>query len=268
MAESARTAAAGDAPSTMRAPGDGGDGMTGFARGVLERLLPGRGAIRGPQGRLAEWRRRVAGVDRKLVQSYFAGHSVRKLHVGCGCYELAGWLNADLTPESPQILRLDATKPFPFPGESFDYIFSEHMIEHIPFSGGLAMLRECHRVLRPHGRLRIATPDLLFLIQLYGSEKTETQRRYIEWSTQTWLKSAPEAHETFVINNFVRNWGHQFIYDERTLSRALASVGFVGITSHRLKESGDALLRDLEHEGRMPGGLLQLESLTLEATKA
>jgi hypothetical protein len=30
---------------------------------------------------------------------------------------------------------------------------------------------------------------------------------------------------TFVINNFVRDWGHQFIYDEPALSAALRESG-------------------------------------------
>jgi predicted SAM-dependent methyltransferase len=59
---------------------------------------------------------------------------------------------------------LDATTPFPFDCGTFDYIYCEHMIEHISWQKGQTMLRECHRVLKPRGVMRIATPaDILFV---------------------------------------------------------------------------------------------------------
>src|SRR5215216_3456181 len=92
----------------------------------------------------------------------------RKLHLGCGKHSLAGWLNTDMN-ECPasSIIKLDATKPFPFEPGSFAYVFSEHMIEHIPFKDGTSMLKECFRVLQPGGKIRIATPDFRFLVNLY-----------------------------------------------------------------------------------------------------
>jgi methyltransferase family protein len=40
------------------------------------------------------------------------------------------------------ILHLDATKPFGLPDNSFDFVFSEHMIEHISYIDAMSMLRE------------------------------------------------------------------------------------------------------------------------------
>jgi hypothetical protein len=31
------------------------------------------------------------------------------------------------------VLHLDAAKSFPLPGRSFELVFSEHMIEHVPY---------------------------------------------------------------------------------------------------------------------------------------
>jgi hypothetical protein len=70
-----------------------------------------------------------------------------------------------------------------------------------------------------------------------------------------------------VINNFVRNWGHLFIYDEKTLRHSLETAGFAEVESFRLNESNDPNLRNLENEKRMPEGFLQFESFTLEAVK-
>jgi hypothetical protein len=73
---------------------------------------------------------------------------------------------------------------------------------------------------------------------------------------------------TFVINNFVRAWGHQFIYDEGTLRASLEQAGFVDVSRRALQESDEPVFRRLENEARMPPAFLQLETLTLEGKKA
>src|SRR5262245_38028533 len=73
--------------------------------------------------------------------------------------------------------------------------------------GTLTMLKECNRVLRPGGKLRVSTPDLKFLLDLYEPTK-ELQRRYIKWSTDQCIPWAPRPSGAFVINNFVRGFGH------------------------------------------------------------
>ena len=141
------------------------------------------------------------------------------------------------------------------------------MIEHISYSNGLAMLRECHRILRNNGKIRISTPNLQFLIDLYKDNKSKLQREYIKWAIDSFIKSAPCYDDTFVINNFVRDWGHLFIYDEKTLRSSLEKAGFTKIIRCDLNESKDETLRNLENEKRMPKGFLKLESVTLEGTK-
>ena len=63
-----------------------------------------------------------------------------KLHLGCGKNMLPGWINTDFPPKKENILELDATKKFPFEDNSIDYVFSEHMIEHISFEDGFLQL--------------------------------------------------------------------------------------------------------------------------------
>lgn len=213
------------------------------------------------------FKRRFWRVDRALIESYFAKQEIRKLHIGCGGSVLGDWLNSDLFPYSDSILHLDATDTFPFANETFDYIFSEHMIEHISHSNGLAMLSECHRVLRKNGTIRISTPNLQFLIDLYRENKSKLQMEYIKWATDSFIQSAPYYNDTFVINNFVRDWGHLFIYDEKTLRLSLEKAGFTKIIRTNLNESKNEALRNLENEQSMPRGFLELESITLEGTK-
>src|SRR5208283_4749032 len=112
--------------------------------------------------------RSVNSLDKKLLREYFGENEVRKLHIGCGEYILAGWLNADYYSKTNGILHIDATKQFRLKDNSFDFVFSEHMIEHIGYQQGLNMLTEICRVLKPGGRVRISTPDLSFYVNLYN----------------------------------------------------------------------------------------------------
>jgi len=210
--------------------------------------------------------RQVTGSDSRAIADYLAQHATRKLHLGCGFHRIDGWLNSDLTPRSKAVVMVDVTKKFPFADETFDYVFSEHMIEHLSYAQGRQMLDECFRVLRPGGTLRLSTPDLSFLIDLYGKEKSMLQDCYIRWVTEKFIDGAPACEDTFVINNFVRNWGHTFIYDEKTLRSSLEKSQFTGIVRCNLNESLHQDLRNLENERRLPDGFVRLETFTLEAT--
>ena len=100
-----------------------------------------------------------------------------KLHLGCGRNILDGWINTDYnTAKFSGSDYLDVTKKFPYDNNSVDYIFSEHMIEHISYQDGKFMLEESFRVLKSSGKIRISTPDLKFLIKLYNEDKTELQK--------------------------------------------------------------------------------------------
>ena len=206
--------------------------------------------------------------NKSIVSKYFNENLFPSLHIGCGNHILSGWLNADYFPQyARNVIHLDATKPFPFKNHSYAYIYSEHMIEHLSYSDGWQMLLECNRILKPDGKIRITTPDLAFLIALYNNGPTKLQSDYIKWITRESIKYAPYCHETFVINNFVRDWGHQFIYDESTLRWLMEKVGFKKITRWELGESDDVALKFLENEERLPAGFLRLESFALEGTK-
>ena len=159
---------------------------------------------------------------------YLRAHKVYKLHIGCGRNYLDGWFNTDLRPNARRT-GLNVTKRFPFPDNTFDYIFSEHMIEHVPYAMGRVMLAECLRVLQPGGTVRIVTPDLKFLIGLYQNDN-KINRDYINWSSKLFLGDSAPAVATSVINNFYRDWDHKYIYDVPVMKDAMTKTGFTSIT--------------------------------------
>jgi len=215
--------------------------------------------------RVAMWTlRRSSAIER-----YLASHSIRKLQVGAGGNTLAGWLNTDVYPSVSGVVYLDATKPFPLRDGTLDYIFGEHQIEHLTYDEGLFMLRECWRVLKHGGRIRIATPDLEAMIGLYTSNKSDLQQRYIKWMTDRYMPQTCVYHECFVLNNAFLNLGHRFIYDRATLQTALSKAGFVDVTYHEPGESGEGVFRGIEVHGRLIGDedMNRFETMVLEAKR-
>ena len=85
-------------------------------------------------------------VRRLKIKRYFKSHKVRKLQIGSGNNTLKDWLNTDLNPIKESIF-LDVKRRLPFEDCAFQYIFCEHLIEHLTYQEGLFLLEECFRVL-------------------------------------------------------------------------------------------------------------------------
>jgi SAM-dependent methyltransferase len=232
---------------------------------------------------------------RQLIDSYLQKHPLRKLQIGAGENPLSGWLNTDLEPVSHSIIHLDAQEQFPFEDQLFDYIFSEHMIEHIPYLGGLYMLGECFRVLKPAGRIRIATPNIEQIVGLctsalnddqkayirwsmdhlglYASQKSEFQKRRPEWALdaqhlQAYFPKQNEDPACFVVNNFFRSYGHQFLYNPSTLRSALEATGFEDVRQYEPGESDDDEIRGVEAHGQHIGETInRFETMVFEARR-
>ena len=97
----------------------------------------------------------VSGVSIKrsrLVNDYLRSHPIAKLQLGSGTNLLNDWLNTDCSLFFPSNCFLDVTRPFPFKDGTFEYVFSEHLIEHLTYPQGVSMLKESYRVLKPGGR--------------------------------------------------------------------------------------------------------------------
>ena len=205
----------------------------------------------------------------RLIEGYLREHAVRKLQIGAGGNTLPGWLNTDLRPASPQVCFLDATVRFPFSDEVFDYVLSEHQLEHISYERGRFMLRECFRVLRPGGRIRIATPSLEVLAGLVSDRPTEEQRRYVEFISGSYLAPDLPAGVAGVLNNAFRNWGHEFLYDRPTLLASLAEAGFVEAVFTVPGQSAHEHFRGVEGHGDFLGepDINRFETMVVEARR-
>ena len=208
-----------------------------------------------------------------VIARYLAGAAPgsRGLTLGAGHHPPTGWLASDLDPRmAPGVIHLDATARFPFSDATFDRIHSEHMIEHVPLAGGRTMLAECRRVLRPGGRLRIATPDLARLAGLVAQPTLSPEAEaYVRWIAASFAAGGLDPRPVDVLNHAVRAWGHVFLYDEATLREELARAGLGEVRRQPMNESDDPALRGLETHARTVGGeaFVAWETMVLEATR-
>lgn len=139
------------------------------------------------------------------------------------------------------------------------------------------MLEECFRVLKPGGVLRVGTPDLAFLVNLYREDeaasqsRTQIEQEFLEYFLANEIKdretNAPVDFDTYLINKFVRAWGHEFIYDEKSLRHMMTTLGFADITRCEVMESEHQALCGLENIDRKPPGHIALETIVMESTK-
>jgi predicted SAM-dependent methyltransferase len=185
----------------------------------------------------------------KRIDKYIANYKVRKLHLGCGKNIFPDWLNSDFDVQMDEVIWMDCTQPLPIPSQSFDYILSEHMIEHISYEHGKAFLAECFRIMKPGGVIRVSCPNLRQIVGLLREDRTPLENSYMEMIFGKWIEGESDKPHfpSFIVNNLFRNWGHQFIYDKQTLTHSLAAAGFTNIKEYTPKVSDDPNLVGLEN---------------------
>jgi len=166
-----------------------------------------------------------------------------KLNLGSGGKLIPGWDNLDINP-LPGVLRCDLTKPLHYKPNTVTHIYSEHFLEHLDEVDGFNLLKQCYRVLKPGGHIRLCLPDLEQYVQMYLDwdklSDTEKSRfpsgaNYLNyamlgehWSGMKYLNEMKHS----------KNIGHKYYYDFSELNRKLHDIGFVSIKrcEHRQSE--------------------------------
>jgi predicted SAM-dependent methyltransferase len=202
-------------------------------------------------------------VGRRRTREYLAGTDEPKLQFGAGPFRLPGWLNTDLISGE---VHVDLTRPLPFDDGVFAYAFGEHVIEHLADDQGARLLAELHRVLRPGGVLRLTTPDLQKIVALYEDRNPVISRAdYVGFLDRT--TGRPHGRPAQLFNDYLRLWGHRWVYDEEDLTARLREAGFAEVVRVDPGESDHAPLRGLERHGGEEW-VNRAEAMCLEATRS
>jgi SAM-dependent methyltransferase len=92
---------------------------------------------------------------------------VKALNLGCGHRAHPSWENLDLVPAMPIVRAHDLRKGIPYSDGTFDVVYHSHLLEHFPKQVGFGFLKECHRVMKSGGVVRVAVPDLEHIARTY-----------------------------------------------------------------------------------------------------
>jgi len=91
-------------------------------------------------------------------------------NLGCGKRYHPSWTNIDIASRGKGVIRHDLSQGIPAADSSVDVIYSSAVLEHIRLQHVQPFLRECFRVLKPGGIIRIAVPDLEMICRQYLSK--------------------------------------------------------------------------------------------------
>lgn len=126
--------------------------------------------------------------------------SALRINLGCGENRLDGWENHDSD--------VDITKPLPWPDNVADFILAEHVFEHVSGPDAFRFLKECHRILKKDGVLRLCVPVI--------GENPHLSR---------------QAEEDLIVNH-----GHLCAYNPALLESLLIVAGFYDLKVTERKE--------------------------------
>ncbi len=126
------------------------------------------------------------------------------------------------------LIHHDLTKSIPFPDNTINNIYSSHFFEHLTYNQSEILLKECFRVLKKGGIIRIAVPSLDQEVQeiklaLYAYENGDFHK------IQKYVTSESSGYNS-IFNN------HRFMFNYQLIFKHLEKVGFCCISKFNLGE--------------------------------
>jgi predicted SAM-dependent methyltransferase len=224
-----------------------------------------------------------------------------KLHLGCGLNAVDGWLNVDgswnarlakfprlrralagariISPEAARVpwradLRiLDVRDPLPFAAATFEAVYASHLLEHLYLADALRLLRECLRVLRPGGTLRLVVPDLGAIVREYCGErpfhdsaKLATMPAADRMNHRLHFRNPDPPRGSAALKMYAaltEFQTHKWMYDSESLVAHLKDVGFDEVEERGFRVSRIEDIDRIEHPVRVLNG----EGICVEGVK-
>ncbi|MFA5025940.1 MAG: methyltransferase domain-containing protein [Candidatus Shapirobacteria bacterium] len=166
-----------------------------------------------------------------------------KINLGSGPASAKGWINYDwgLLPfmgkfhltsllvklkllgkdydwKWPDITLVDIREELPDNDNTVDYIYCSHVLEHFEKNVAIDILKECKRVLKKNGRVRIVLPDLSKMIKKYSSSEI-FNREYFGFDKDLYIGALAKFKRFFIR-------GHEWMYDAKSAKDLLKEAGF------------------------------------------
>ncbi len=190
---------------------------------------------------------------------------MRKLNLGSGPNSARGWINYDwgLMPligkfrltsllvkfhvldksydwKWPKIELVDVRNGLPDEDSTVDYIYCSHVLEHFDKETTLKILKECRRVLKNKGIIRVVLPDLKIFVKNYkGAESFN--REFYGFDKDLYIGTLAKIKRLFIR-------GHQWMYDKNSARQLLKEVGFKNIRTCSFRKGFVPNLESLDIE--------------------
>jgi predicted SAM-dependent methyltransferase len=212
--------------SSARAPA-----TAGFCRHMVRMIVPE--ASRPLLHRLVT--RAIAPQQRRRAR-LLAKRSPLRLDLGSGASPIHGWVNVDLIGHKPD-LAWDLSMPLPLADGSVEAVFTEHLLEHLPLTTALDLIRECYRLLAPGGTLRVGVPDAGAYLHAYDGD------------SQSFIEETRPGRPTrlLAVREVFQEHGHRSAYDFQTLALFFEASGFRNVDRRASGESRIQPCPDSEH---------------------
>lgn len=162
----------------------------------------------------------------KLFHAQYAAASSAgsvKIAIGSGLKPIDGWINTDVVWRGGAYL--DATKPWPIPPASVDFIYADNVIEHLTLAQGRLAFKHAFDALKPGGVIRLATPDVEAVARQYleNGELAE-----LGMARNREMGRTDFYHPVQLIQQVLVGHKHYlgFCYDYASISTEMTKVGF------------------------------------------
>lgn len=165
--------------------------------------------------------------------------------------------------KSPTIsLHYNLLKGVPLNSEAISGINMSHILEHFTRDDALKVLKECYRVLKPNGVLRISCPDLLKYAKAYVNrdasffDSLPIQKACLYDNLTTY-------GDRFISKAYDNDlaYGHKWFYDAESTIELVKLAGFTKVEERCLHDSLLPNIAEVEPAYRV------FESFYIEATK-
>jgi predicted SAM-dependent methyltransferase len=161
--------------------------------------------------------------------THFDTYGLNKVLYSCGWYKLQkGWLNVDYEPIEKVATRYDLNeykyyfvnliRRHPFADGSFEFGYSEDMMEHLMQADSLLFLSEAYRTFKKDGVLRLSFPCLEGVLE----------KHYPDNSYQTALLAKEEAYTRYK---------HLHFYSKAEIELVAKHLGFRNVEFKAYGES-------------------------------
>jgi predicted SAM-dependent methyltransferase len=203
---------------------------------------------------------KLGSIKNKLFTQKDKCQGKEYLNLGAGSNLFNTYINLDVhnkkslfSISKDEVFRHDLREKLKFKDNSFIGVYTEHCLEHLNPRESFNVLKECYRILKKGGILRIVVPDAEKYVNYYIAKKanadTTSFGQFNNW------KLGAEA-----LRGLTCYLGHYTLYDSELLSIYLKSIGFEKIKICKYRESYDEnLVKD--NPGR------EWNSLYIEAIK-